>query len=87
MAKKKGRRARAKSLGKRFSKDPVRTTKAEWRKLPLPAKVLVGAAALGALGGATVAADLENKVPVIGGILAKTATWGADAVLKMRTNG
>jgi len=84
MVKKKTRRARTKSLGKRFSKDPVRTTKAEWGKLPLPAKILVGALALGALGGATVAADMEEKVPLIGGIMGKAATLGADWVSKMR---
>jgi|TARA_Y100000310_G_C20674455_1_gene812146 hypothetical protein len=83
MAKKK-RRARPKSLGKRFSNDPMRTAKSEWRKLPLPGKLLVAAAALGALGGATVAADIETKVPVIGGILGKTATWGAESMDKLR---
>jgi len=89
MAKKKGRRTRPKSLGKRFGRDPVGTTKREWGKLPLPAKLLVGVAALGALGGAAVATDIETRVPrsLGGGILAKTATWGASLAARMKTNG
>jgi len=89
MAKKKGRRSRPKSLGKRFGRDPMGTTKREWAKLPLPAKILVGVAALGAVGGVAVASDIEEKVPrsLGGGILAKTATWGADLVARMKTNG
>jgi len=89
MAKKKGRRTRPKSLGKRFGRDPMGTTKREWGKLPLPAKILVGVAALGALGGAAVASDIETRVPrsLGGGILAKTATWGASLAARMKANG
>ena len=89
MAKKKGRRARPKSLGKRFGRDPVGTTKREWAKLPMPAKLLVGVAALGALGGAAVATDIETRVPrsLGGGILAKTATWGSNLAARMKPNG
>jgi hypothetical protein len=89
MAKKKGRRSRPKSLGKRFGRDPVGTTKREWAKLPMPAKLLVGVAALGALGGAAVASDIETRVPrsLGGGILAKTATWGSNLAARMKPNG
>tara|TARA_Y100000296_G_scaffold67142_1_gene79630 strand:- start:110 stop:373 length:264 start_codon:yes stop_codon:yes gene_type:complete len=84
MAKKARKNSRPKPLGKRFAKDPVKVTKAEWKKLPLPAKVLVGAAALGALGGATVAADIEAKVPYVGGIIGKAATWGSNLAIKLQ---
>lgn len=86
MARKKRRRSPPKPLVKRFSRDPVATTKREWAKLPLPAKVLVGAVALGALGGATVAADIEDRIPsgFGGGIIAKAATWGSDMAARLQ---
>ncbi len=81
--------ARNSTLGRRFSKDPMATTKREWRKLPLPAKILVGAAALGAVGGATVATDISGRLGGldIGGVVSKSATWGSNLAAKLKANG
>jgi len=76
----------ARTLGQRFSRDPMATAKREWRKLPLPAKILVGAAALGVVGGATVATDISGKLGGldVGGVISKSAAWGARAAAKLR---
>jgi len=73
-----------KSLGKRFGRDPVRTTKAEFKKLPLPAKLIVSAVVLGALGltGAEVAQRLGSLD--VGGILSNSATSGEGLAAKIK---
>ena len=78
----------ARTLGQRFGRDPMRTTKAEWKKLPLPAKILVGAAALGAVGGATVATDISGRLGGldVGGVISKSATWGSNLAAKLKSN-
>jgi len=78
----------ARTLGQRFGRDPMRTTKAEWKKLPLPAKILVGAAALGAVGGATVATDISGRLGGldVGGVISKSATWGSNLAAKLKNN-
>ena len=74
----------SRSLGKRFSKDPIRTVKAEFRKLPLPGKLIVGAVLLGAGGltGAEVSSRLGGLD--VGGILSKSADYGAGLAAKIK---
>jgi len=74
------------TLGQRFSRDPMRTTKSEWKKLPLVAKILVGAAALGAVGGVAVSSDISSRLGGldVGGVISKSAAWGATQAAKLR---
>jgi len=83
MARRNARRSRTpKSLGKRFSKEPIATTKREYRKLPTPAKYAVWSVALGVLGGATVVSQLNN-LPLIGPITGGLAQWGLNQKIKL----
>jgi len=74
----------ARSLGQRFGRDPIRTTKAEFKKLPLPGKIIVGAVVLGALGltGAEVSQRLGSLD--VGGIISKSATYGEGLAAKIK---
>jgi len=78
--------ARNKTLAKRFGNDPVRTAKAEFKKLPIAGKILVGAAILGAIGGATVAPDIAERLGTldVGGVVSKSAAWGSNLVTRLR---
>lgn len=70
-------KSKPKPLMKRFSSEPIATTKREYRKLPAPAKIAVWSIALGMVGGATMVASM-NSLPVIGPITGKMAQWGLD---------
>jgi len=76
----------ARSLGQRFGRDPIRTVKAEFKKLPLPGKLIVGAVALGALGGAAVSGDIAARLGTldVGGILSRSANYGAGLASKLK---
>jgi len=82
MARRKARRSRPKSLSKRLSNEPIATVKREYRKLPVPAKVLVWSVALGMAGGASMVASM-NSLPIIGPITGKMAQWGLDQKNKL----
>jgi len=83
--------ARTKSLAKRFGNEPITTAKAEFKKLPIAGKILVGAAILGAIGGATVAPDIAQRLGTldVGGVVSKSAAWGSNLASRLRpmTNG
>ncbi len=80
MAKRKARRSKPKPLGKRFAKEPIATTKAEWRKLPPVAKAAVALAAIGFTGiGAT---EITNSGK-IGSAVSPIIQWGANLRSKL----
>ena len=74
MAKKNSRPKKTPPLMKRFSKDPIATTKREWKKLPWPAKAGVILAGMGATGiGAAQVVGFGR----IGQAVAPIVNWGA----------
>jgi hypothetical protein len=77
---KKKRTTRAKPLMQRFAKEPVKVTKAEWRKLPPWAKVAVALTAVGFTG---IGANEIAQSGRVGKAVAPLIDWGAKLRAKL----
>lgn len=75
MAKKNRKRGKARSLSKRVSEEPIKTTKAEFKKLGPVGKILAGAFIASAIS--VTWANQINSLPVIGPWLRPVTGIGA----------